>query len=214
MLTKESLVSQHTKPGLSNVSFSLYKEFYIDILMKRAFKYTFTDNTKIDVYFWEYGLYHLLGIHHIDYKNITKENFFDKIDSGLCFASMKTDKKAKNRFRDMSDRIELFSCIYYTLKYSRVFRVPSPVLKETTNVKVEYLLYQDIENKGFNVGLKTINGAMTPITILVDREKHKGCHIDPAYEKIVKELKIIDIENNKTIESFVYSNDFIMAGNN
>ena len=211
MLTEELLVSQHTKPGLSNISLSLYKNFYVDILMKRAFKYTFEDDSRIDVYFWQYGLYHLLGIQHIDYKNVTKENFFDKINDGLSFDSFKSDKKTKHRFRDMSDRIELFSCVYHTLKFARVFRVPSSSVKGTANVKVDYLLYQEIENRGLNLGLKIINGTMAPITILIDRENHKGRHIDWNYEKIVKQLEIIDTKSNIIIETLIYSDSFIVS---
>lgn len=211
MITLDDLLSQNSRPGLSNISLSLYKDFYVGILCKRLFRYYFIDDTQIDVSFWKYGLYHLLGIQHIDY-TITKENFIRKIDEGLDFNQLKQDKKLKERFRNMADRIEYFSCIYYILRYARIFRVPSEILKGTKDVRIDYIIYQDLDKKGINIGLKQIYGIMAPITILIDRTNHRGKHIDFNYEKVVKKLEIIDISAEQVIESYVYTNDFVVKG--
>lgn len=210
MLSENDLLIHYEKPRISDISLSLYNDFYRHILLNRIFKYTFIDGDKLDVYFWNLGLYHLLGIQHIDYR-ITKENFSSLIDNGLDLNTFKSDKKMNKRFNDMKDRIELFSCTYYSMKHASVFYVPTETVKDTKNVKLDYILYRQINTYGFNLGMKMITGVMTPITILVDRSQHRMRHLDTRCEKIVSRLDIVDINTNEPIDHLVYSDKFIAS---
>ena len=82
MLTKDDLYNQSTVPNIKNISLKLYKEFSEHVLMKKIFTYNFEDNTSIKVDFREWGIYHMLAVHHIKY-NIDKNKFFEEINNGL-----------------------------------------------------------------------------------------------------------------------------------
>lgn len=66
MLSSSDLLTQCAKPGIKNISLALYKQFYEDVLLKRVFRYVLQDGRTIDISFTPLGLYHLLGIQHID----------------------------------------------------------------------------------------------------------------------------------------------------
>ena len=120
MLTKENLLNLYTLPHISNVSLHLYKDVCQDILLKRRFHYYFTDGTDIIVEFREWGVYHMLSIHHIDYR-IPKNEFFKRIADGLDLQDFRKNNGIQQRYRKEKERITIFACVYSTLRYGRVF---------------------------------------------------------------------------------------------
>ena len=50
---------------INNISLKLYKEFFIDVLCNRIFKYTTVDGSEITLLFNESEFMHLLGAQHI-----------------------------------------------------------------------------------------------------------------------------------------------------
>ena len=90
MLTKEDLLNLDTPPLLKNVSLELYKEFSDCYLLPRKFIYHFSDSSRIEIEFTEWGIYHMLSIQHIDYR-IKNDKFFQKIEEGLTFEDFKVD---------------------------------------------------------------------------------------------------------------------------
>ena len=94
MLTKEELLDLDVPPLIKNVSLELYKEFSVDYLLPRKFAYHFSDGSKINIEFTEWGIYHMLSIQHIN-NRIKNNKFFREIDSGLSFDDFKADNAVK-----------------------------------------------------------------------------------------------------------------------
>ncbi len=181
-----------------------------DVLLHKRFHYWFTDGTDIVIEFQDWAFYHLLGMQHIYFRGLTKENIYQKIDKGLDFESFRQDRKMKDRFNDQKDRIELFSCIYQTLRYCRVFYFPDQTIPNTKNVPLDYILYREINRKGLNIGTREVNGCQVPLTMLVDRTIHLGEHLDPNRQKCVSRLLISNIDTGEEIEEFLYTDQFFM----
>ncbi len=95
MLTKEELLDLDAPPLIKNVSLGLYKEFSADYLLARKFIYHFSDGSKMNIEFTEWGIYHILSIQHINYR-IKNNEFFQKVDGGLTFDDFKTDNSVKS----------------------------------------------------------------------------------------------------------------------
>ena len=104
MLTKEELLDLDVPPLIKNVSLELYKEFSVSYLLPRRFVYHFSDGSKINIEFTEWGIYHMLSIQHIN-SRIKNNEFFQKIDNGLTFNDFKVDNSVKARFKDQKKRI-------------------------------------------------------------------------------------------------------------
>lgn len=98
MLTKDDLYNQSTVPNIKNISLKLYKEFSEHVLMKKIFTYNFEDNTSIKVDFREWGIYHMLAVHHINY-NIDKNKFFEEINNGLELSSFEETNSMNSRYK-------------------------------------------------------------------------------------------------------------------
>lgn len=209
MLTKDDLLVQNTLPHINDVSLKLYKDFSTDILFKRRFHYYFTDGTDIIVEFKEWGIYHMLSIQHIDY-NISRNDFFNRIDSGLSFRDFTVNNGIKKRFNNEKERITMFSTIYGSLKYGRVFYIPNRSVPNTRTVKCDYLIYKNISNKGSNLGIKFDKGYFVPFTVLISKASNLTKYIDKTNAKIVSRLVITNINTDEKIENIIYSNDFIL----
>ena len=104
MLTKEDLLNLDSTPLLRDVSLELYKDFSCTYLLPRKFLYHFSDGTSINVEFEEWGIYHMLAVHYIDY-SIKNDEFFQRIDKGLSFADFKVNDAIKDRFKKRKKRI-------------------------------------------------------------------------------------------------------------
>lgn len=203
MLTKQDLLNLNAVPNIKNVSLELYKEFSVDILMKRRFHYYFTDGSDIIVNFKEWGIYHMLSIQHIDYK-IPKDDFFNRIDQGLTFKDFVVNSAIKDRFRKQKERITMFSCIYNTLRLGNAFYIPSGKVKNTNNVKVDYIIHRILDNdKGINLGIRYEEGAYVPLTILISKVSRPKLYLEDTNIKLVEKLNIMD-EKNNIIETLSY----------
>lgn len=209
MLTKDDLIIQNYLPHINDVSLELYKDFSVSILLKQRFHYYFTDGTDIVVEFKEHGIYHMLSIQHIDY-TIPKNDFFNRIDSGLSFCDFTVNNGIRKRFKCEKERITMFSCVYYVLQNGRVFYIPNRSVPNTISVRADYLIYSEISGKGLNLGLKFDNGYFMPFTILVSKSSNLTKYTDGTNMKIVSKLIISDINTNTELENIVYSDDFIL----
>ena len=111
MLTKEQLYNQNTMPEWNDISLSLYKEFSIDCLFGKTFRYYLENQQIIDVQFKEWAMKHLWAIHHID-SRIDKNKLFEDIDNGLNISHFHGTPAMRKRLNDNKDRIRMFACIY------------------------------------------------------------------------------------------------------
>ena len=209
MITKDEFLTLDELPHINDISLKAYREFCIDILFKRSFHYYFTDGTDIVVEFREWGVYHMLSIQHIDY-TIPKDEFFDRINSGLDLCDFVVNKGIKQRFRNEKERITMFACVYSTLRYGRVFYLPDGHVPNTNRVRVDYLVQRIINKKGLNLGMRYEEGRFVPLTILVSKSNNPDKYIDINNKKVVSKLLITDIESGKEPENIVYADKFIL----
>ena len=208
MLTKEDLLNLDSIPLLKDVSLELYKDFSLTYLMPMKFIYHFSDGTSINVEFEEWGIYHMLAIHHIDY-TIKNDELFSKINDGLSFNDFKVNDAIKDRFKKRKKRISMFACTYNTLRKGQAFYVPSGKVKNTNNVEVDYILYRTLQNNsgnnnGMNIGIRFENGKYVPITILISKQSALMDYVDIEDYKLVEKLEVLDGLGN-IIETISYS---------
>lgn len=208
MLTKEDLLNLDSIPLIKDISLELYRDFSLAYLIPRKFIYHFSDNTSMNVEFEEWGIYHMLGIQHIDYK-IKNDDFFQKVKNGLSFADFKTDDAIKARFKVQKKRLVMFACTYNTLRKGQAFYVPSGKVKNTNNVEVDYILYRSLQNNignnnGMNVGVRLENRKYIPLTILISKQSALMDYIDTDNFKLVEKLEILDGFGN-AIETISYT---------
>jgi hypothetical protein len=176
--------------------------------LPRKFVYHFSDGTSITVAFEEWGIYHMLGIQHIDY-TIASDDFFNRIDNGLSFADFKTNEAIKTRFKNQKKRLAMFGCVYNTLRKGHVFYIPSRKVQNTNNVKVDYIIYRTLYNNnnndtGINLGIRFENGKYVPLTILVSKQSSLMNYVDIKDFKLVEKLEIYDDSEN-IIETLTYA---------
>ena len=208
MLTKEDLLNLDSTPLIKDVSLELYRDFSLTYLMPRKFMYYFSDGTSMNVEFEEWGIYHMLGIQHIDYR-IKNDEFFQKINDGLTFADFKVDDSIKDRFKHQKKRIAMFACTYNTLRKGQAFYIPSGKVKNTNNVKVDYILYRTLYNNGgnsngMNIGIRLENNKYVPLTILISKQSALMDYVDIEDFKLVERLEILDGLGN-IIETIRYA---------
>ncbi len=212
MLTKEALLELGSAPLLKDVSLELYREFSLTYLLPRKFLYHFSDGTTINVEFEEWGIYHMLGIQHVN-NRIRNKAFFKKIEDGLSFADFKIDDAIKNRFKKQKKRIAMFACTYNTLRKGRVFYIPSGKVKNTKDVEVDYIMYRTLHNNsgnnngnmnGMNVGIRLENDKYVPLTILISKQSGLMDYVDIEDFKLVEKLEIFDDLGN-IIETISYA---------
>ncbi len=204
MLTKEELLDLDTPPLIKNVSLELYKEFAISYLMPRKFIYHLSDGSKINIEFTEWGIYHMLSIQHIN-NRIKNRDFFQEIDDGLSFDDFKMNNALKKRFKDQKKRISMFACTYNTLRKGQVFYIPSGKVKNTRDVKVDYILYRTLDNNnGMNIGIRQERERFVPLTILISKQSSLMNYVDIENFKPIEKLEITDMMGN-IIESINYA---------
>ena len=212
MLAKEDLLSLDSTPLIKDVSLELYKDFSLIYLLPRKFLYHFSDGTFMNVEFEEWGIYHMLGIQHIDYR-IKNDKFFESINNGLSFADFKVDDAIKDRFKHQKKRLAMFACTYNTLRKGQAFYIPSGKVKNTNNVEVDYILYRTLYNNsgnyngnssGMNIGIRLEKGKYVPLTILISKQSALMNYVDVENFKLVERLEVID-STGKIIESISYA---------
>lgn len=196
MLSKEDLLNLNAPPHIKNVSLELYKEFSLTYLLPRKFIYHFSDGSKINVEFTEWGIYHMLSIQHINYK-IKNDEFFQKIDDGLSFNDFAADGAIKARYREQKKRIAMFACTYNTLRKGRAFYIPSGKVKNTNNVRMDYILYRTLDNNnGMNLGIRQESEKFVPLTILISKQSSLMNYVDSENFKLVEKLEIVDLSGS------------------
>ena len=207
MLTKTDLLNQNNIPNIRDVSLALYKDFSVDILLNRIFRYKFIDGSVIDLEFTEWGIYHILSIQHINGR-ISKDALFEEIDNGLSFDEFKNSNAIKRRFSNQKKRITTFACIYNILKNGMCFYLPTGKVQNTANVKLDYLVFTDIDGKGLNLGIRhTSDDKYVPISMLIAKTKNKELYIEGSERKMVESLTIL--EKPKVIEVINYNFNII-----
>lgn len=217
MLTKEEVLVCDIPPNIREVSLELYKEFAEEYLLDKIFHYTFLDGTEVNIEFTEWGIYHMLGIQHINGK-INSNNFFNRISMGLSFADFQKKRSMDNRFKKSKKRITAFACVYNCLKTGTVFYIPSGKVNGTVSVQMEYIVHRKINNisptgftqNGINIGIRKEKGIYTPLTILISKASDLEEYIKTEDLKIVKSLEIKN-KSGAIIDSI--SHEFIMKLN-
>lgn len=189
MLTKDDLYNQSTVPNIKNISLKLYKEFSEHVLMKKIFTYNFEDNTSIKVDFREWGIYHMLAVHHINY-NIDKNKFFEEINNGLELSSFEETNSMNSRYKKYKKRITMFACVYYVLKHGEMHYLPTGKVPNTKNVKSDYILLCDIGSKGMNIGMLQVGDRFVPITILISGQSKRELYIEGSVSKTIKSINM------------------------
>lgn len=213
MLTKEDLLTCTEIPRISDISLQLYIDFAETYLLSRIFHYEFLDGSSIDLKFTEYGIYHMLSIQHID-RTIRNSDFFQKVKDGLSFRSFESVVGKKLRFKKQKKRIAMFACVYNTLTNGSMFYLPNGEVRNTANVKADYISYKKLMNisptgityNGINVGIRKCEDGYIPLTVLISPNSNIEEYIKAEQPKIIKRLQIID--NNNTIieeKSFCFS---------
>ncbi len=203
-LSMNDLLTQDSKPCINHISLAVYNQFYEKVLLKLRFSYVLPDYSVFDVLFERLGLFHLLGIHHID-PNMQAKNFSRDIDNGLNFSAFKnnTDLAIRERFNMMKNRIKMFSCIYYAMRTGRLFETSSGKVHGTQTLKADFVIYKDINGEGMTIPLRDTGGKLTPVSILADKRKYSQKHIDLTKEKNINRLDIIDM-GAKTVKETVH----------
>ena len=99
----------------------------------------------------------------------------------------------------------MFACTCNTLRKGRAFYIPSGKVKNTNNVKVDYILYRKLDNNnGMNIGIRQELGKYVPLTILTSKQSSLMNYVDVENFKLVEKLEITDMTGN-TIESISYA---------
>lgn len=201
MFTKEDLLTVDTMPTWNDISLALFKEFSIEVLFSKTFRYNLENDLVINVQFKEWAMKHLWSIQHIN-GGIKNTELFTKIDEGLSFADFSKTKAMKKRLLDNKDRIRMFACIYTILKTGNMFYVEEGKLPDT-EIRIDYIKSKQIDVKGVNLGMRFEEGVYVPLTLLIDRA------IDPNKTvrslKPIKVLKLEIIENGQMLESIEYA---------
>ena len=99
----------------------------------------------------------------------------------------------------------IIACTYNTLRKGQAFYIPSGKVKNTNNVKVDYILYRTLDNNnGMNIGIKQESGKFVPLTVLISRQSSLNSYIDVGNFKLVEKLEITDMLGN-IIETISYA---------
>lgn len=191
MFTKDDLLTLDKMPAWDDVSLALYKEFAIDVLFPKTFRYYLENEQVIDIQFKEWAMKHLWGIQHIN-GGIKNTELFEKIDSGLTFTDFSGTKAMKRRLMDNKDRIRMFACVYTVLRTGSLFYVEEGKLPDS-EIRIDYIKSKEIDSKGVNLGMRYEEKVYVPLTLLIDRA------IDPT--RTVRDLKAIKVKKMEIIEN-------------
>ena len=111
----------------------------------------------------------------------------------------------------MKDRISLFACIYQTLRLARVFYCQGQAVPNSPNVKMDYIMFMQVDEGGMNLGLRFNHGSLVPLTILPTRKNHIRKYVENLDERVVKGLLITNKDTGEIIEDISYADSFIMS---
>lgn len=200
MLQIDDLLETKEMPAWSQINLKLYKDFSEKYLLPSVFKYYLKNGKVLEIYFTEWGIYHMLGIQHINVK-ISNTQFFDLIDEGLDFQNFTEKKSMRKRFYDMKHRIRSFACVYYIMKNQCIFYVPENQLPGS-KIIAAYIKYGLVDGKGVNIGIRRVDGKYVPYTMLIDRSSNCTATTDKLVPVQIEKLEIY--RGGKMIEKIVY----------
>ena len=203
MLTKGQLYVQNTMPEWADISLGLYKEFSVECLFPKTFRYYLENELVIDVEFKEWAMKHLWAIHHID-SRIDKDKLFEEIDNGLSISDFITTPAMRKRLNDNKDRIRMFACVYQIMRTGAVFYVEEGILPGT-EIRIDYIKSKSISQKGVHLGMRFEDGVYVPLTLLIDRAINPTKTVEGLTEIKVQKLEII--EAGEIIETIEYNSD-------
>lgn len=201
MLQLEELLELTQMPSWSNISLKLYKDFANKYLIPTHFRYFLANGKQIDVAFTEWGIYHMLGIQHINGK-ISNTDFFKMIEEGLEFSDFTNQKSMRKRFFDMKHRIRSFACVYQIMKNRDIFYVPNNMLPKTSIIAT-YIKFGMVDGKGVSIGIRKVNGIYIPYTVLIDRSSHSTATIDKLIPVKINKVEIY--RGDKLIETIIHN---------
>lgn len=201
MFTKEQLYVQNTMPEWDDISLELYKDFSVNCLFPKTFRYYIENELVIDVEFKEWAMKHLWAIHHID-SRIDKNKLFEEIDNGLSIGSFRATPAMRKRLNDNKDRIRMFACVYHILKTGAVFYVDGGNLPGS-DIRIDYIKSESISGKGVHLGMRFEDDVYVPLTLLIDRAISPNKTVEGLAEIKVQKLEII--EGGEIIETIEYS---------
>lgn len=200
MFTKENLLTANSMPTWSDISLSLYKEFSVEVLFPKTFRYYLENEMIIEVQFKEWAMKHLWAIQHID-GVIKKTELFQMIDDGLTFDDLSKTRAMKKRLMDNKDRIRMFACVYTILKTGSLFYIEDGKIPES-ETKVDYIKSKEISSKGVHLGMRYEEEIYVPLTLLIDRAINPNKTVKNL--KSIKVLKLEIVEKEKIIECIEY----------
>lgn len=203
MLTKEQLYIQDTMPEWADISLGLYKEFSVECLFPKTFRYFLENDLIINVEFKEWAMKHLWAIHHID-SRIDKNRLFEEIENGLDIGEFRKTSAMRKRLNDNKDRIRMFACVYQIMRTGVVFYVEGGKLPGS-DVRVDYIKSKLICGKGVHLGMRFEDSVYVPLTLLIDRAISPNKTVEGLMKLKVKKLEII--EDGKIIESVEYNEE-------
>lgn len=191
---------------INNISLKLYKEFFIDVLCNRIFKYTTVDGSEITLLFNESEFMHLLGAQHILGKSYKATKFNEEIDNGnISFQTL--EQRNSIQFTDDLDRFLGFSNIYYVLTnceaiyFDKNTYQNNTIPKRDSKFNFKYILFQNIYGKKLHIGIDTYNKGKSyygkSLLVVSDINDKYIKNQEPLY---ITNIKIID-KKNKTIIS-------------
>ena len=200
MLTTDDLYTQDTMPRWSDISLKLYKEFSVQCLFPKTFRYHLENDIIIDVEFKEWAMKHLWSIHHIDSK-IDKNELFSRIDEGLCIEDFSKTVPMRRRLNDNKDRVRMFACVYQILKTGNMFYVDNGRL-DNSKIRIDYIKSKLINDKGVNLGMRFETGVYVPLTLLIDRAINPTKTVENLEPVKVKKLEILEAKQVIDILSY------------
>lgn len=200
MLTIEQLKNLKQIPELSDLSLTLYKEFYEKFLSKILIRYHLQDGKIINLKFKEYSIPHLLGMHHYDYKHQNKD-FYKLVEQNsisILYYVNNPDSRIKKAFRDNKKRVCAFACIYSILKDGSMIYFPDGVLQG--KIEADYAWFELISEKGITIGARECledPEVQSPITILIASKNNPHKHIINGDLVMIEKTEIFQVTDEK-----------------
>lgn len=190
---------------INNVSLELYKDFFVNVLCNRIFKYTTIDNEEITLIFNESEFMHILGAQHILGKRYTGTKFNKEIDNGnMTFE--KLQERNSRQFTDYINRFLGFANIYYVLTNCEAIYFDKNTYENNTDPKKDsklnykYILFQDLYSKKLHIGLDTYNrGRFYYVKSLLVVSEINNKYIKNQEPLYISNIKVIDKRTKATI---------------
>lgn len=192
---------QHNSfPKASDISLAMCRDFATKVLLATRFHYFFSDGSNLVVEFRSWAIFHLLSMQHIGVRDLHKENFLDKIQSGFDFEEIKKNKSTRKKYAGEKDRIVAFVYLYRALRNCEVVYFETRKISEASKVRFDYIFFHELDGQGINVGTRLADGVQVPLSILISKKSNVGRYIENGEKKDVQQIEISDIATKEMIE--------------